>query len=691
MPVGQGWERGLRVGDAVANVAEPSDWVAGDPRAVEVTRGGVTETVRATPSPEGRGAGRWSLPSVGLLYAALGCLVRWRRPDLKAARSFWLLTLTAGLATVLSPASAGVEAAWALALQFPVLLLGFWGLFNFFADISSGPVDLVKRTKIIAGCAGGLLALAYLSVTTVKPNAYELVRIPAAAYFIALSSLAVITLVTAYLRSSNGDSRAVLRLMTLGVIAGFSPLLVLVFVPIALGNEAAVDAHFAALALVAIPAAFAYGVLRHELLGIRRLMRRGGVYVLLTGGLLALVTLVLWAASKQWPGLLSTEGRRIWVTGAALTLAALAFTQLRPRIQHLVDRLVYRDAYDYKEVVRGLARQARSSAQQSDAMVKILQQVSALMAIEGYLLVGDLDNIPSELLSGGPAAAKLRRAALGHDVAVSERIVVRYLDGEPVLVLQLEGERALWLGPKFDGESFRHDDLELAEPLGTLMGMLLARSQLTAELQGLNRKLIRAEEEERARLAAEIHDGPLQSAAYLSRVGISSEETAEVSRSLAEELRAIATALRPPVLDDLGLRYAIDWLVQSMVRQSDISVDYDAAGFPEDARLPREVELTVYRSVQESLTNVVKHARGTRVVVTLSLDGGCVRAQVQDNGTGFDQQRQRVAITQGCLGLVGMRERISHVGGQLRVDSRPDCGTRVEMTIPLRQPAQPAA
>ena len=269
------------------------------------------------------------------------------------------------------------------------------------------------------------------------------------------------------------------------------------------------------------------------------------------------------------------------------------------------------------------------------------------------------------------------------ELTTSEKVTSVYVDGEPVLALRVEGGNALWLGPKIGGESFRDDDLHLAEPVGTLVGMLLTRSQLTDELRNLNRRLFKAEEEERARVAMDIHDGPLQRAIDLVRRGSSDEGVVEAARSLVGELRDITTSLRPPLLDDLGLGYALDWLVQTVASPNGPSIELDVDGYPEDTRLPAEIELAVYRVIQESLANVVRHANAEHVTVSLSLSNDELIVEIRDDGIGFDEEASRSAAARGHLGLVGIRERVHHAGGELQVMSRQAEGTNVRIAIPV--------
>jgi signal transduction histidine kinase len=160
-----------------------------------------------------------------------------------------------------------------------------------------------------------------------------------------------------------------------------------------------------------------------------------------------------------------------------------------------------------------------------------------------------------------------------------------------------------------------------------------------------------------------------------------SREAAEGLRELVvstlQDVRRLAVELRPSALDDFGLVAALERLTGSFAEQTGIVVDFQTALAEE--RLPEQVETAIYRIVQESLTNVVKHARARRVSILLARKEDAVKAVVEDDGQGFDPAQET-----GGSGLVGMRERLALLGGRLTVESAPDRGTTVAVEVPVR-------
>jgi signal transduction histidine kinase len=236
---------------------------------------------------------------------------------------------------------------------------------------------------------------------------------------------------------------------------------------------------------------------------------------------------------------------------------------------------------------------------------------------------------------------------------------------------------------------FTDTDLRLAETFATRAALAVDLSQRIA--QDALRRVVEAQELERRRLARELHDETGQAlTSILLRLKALEERTGdEASRAATQELRELvvstlqdvrrlAVELRPTALDDFGLVAALERLTASFAEQTGISVDFETA--LADERLPEEVETALYRIVQESLTNVVKHARARRVSILLARKEGSVKAVVEDDGRGFDPAEQ----AGDGFGLVGMSERLALLGGRLEVESDADAGTTIAAEVPVR-------
>ena len=236
---------------------------------------------------------------------------------------------------------------------------------------------------------------------------------------------------------------------------------------------------------------------------------------------------------------------------------------------------------------------------------------------------------------------------------------------------------------------FTDDDVRIAEIFAGRAAVAVELSQRVA--RDALQRVVSAQELERRRLARELHDETgqaltsiLLSLSALEEVHDERElhaavgEVRELVRSTLQDVRQLAVELRPKVLDDFGLVAALERLTQSFGEQTGISVHFQQL-LPTARRLPPEVETALYRIVQESLTNIVKHARATSVSVVLTRKDDSVSVVVEDDGVGFEPARER----DGGIGLAGMRERVALLGGRLAIESRPGAGTTFVAEVPL--------
>jgi signal transduction histidine kinase len=223
-------------------------------------------------------------------------------------------------------------------------------------------------------------------------------------------------------------------------------------------------------------------------------------------------------------------------------------------------------------------------------------------------------------------------------------------------------------------------------------------ARTAAELQRLSAKLVSAQEEERRTIARELHDEigqvltvikmELAHAQRLISSGGGSLDLLDDARSITDRalhaVRDISHFLHPPLLDDLGLSAAVDWYVQSINKRHELRVELTAENMA--GRLPSEIEVALYRIVQEGLTNVLRHARAHHCVVELvrNAGGDSARVTIRDDGVGFDPAAPRDPEASPGLGLVGIRERVAQLGGQLHLDSGPERGTvlTAEFVVP---------
>lgn len=261
---------------------------------------------------------------------------------------------------------------------------------------------------------------------------------------------------------------------------------------------------------------------------------------------------------------------------------------------------------------------------------------------------------------------------------------------------------------------FNERDGELLDAFASLAAIATEHSRLYAatsdalqqkvsELEAVTRALkhrsaqvLTAQEDERRRLARDLHDQTAQELTTLRvrlRLLDKARNTKEMREGLAvlremagqalDGVRAMSAALRPRILDDLGLAAAVRSYSEHFSAQWRIPVRLSISGL--EARLPATVELAGYRVMQEALQNVVKHAEAVEARVDLQGNGSLLRLRISDNGRGFDTRRRPAGMPTEALGIPGMRERAELVGGRLRIESRPGRGTTVTAELPIEQ------
>lgn len=239
------------------------------------------------------------------------------------------------------------------------------------------------------------------------------------------------------------------------------------------------------------------------------------------------------------------------------------------------------------------------------------------------------------------------------------------------------------------GSAFTDDDLRVAETLAARAAIAVDLSERVS--RDAVRRVVEAQELERRRLARELHDEtgqaltsillglkPLEQAVDTPQARAAVASVRALVVSTLQDVRALAVELRPSALDDFGLVPAVERLSANVREQSGLRVDLEAQ--LGNDRLATEVETALYRVVQESLTNILKHADASHVSILLARKQDGVVAVIEDDGAGFDPAGAR----EDALGLAGMRERVELLGGRLRVESSSGAGTTLVAEVPDR-------
>ena len=224
-----------------------------------------------------------------------------------------------------------------------------------------------------------------------------------------------------------------------------------------------------------------------------------------------------------------------------------------------------------------------------------------------------------------------------------------------------------------------------------------------SEFQRLGRAVYRVQEDERRRIARELHDGIGQNLTALKlQLAMATELLAPGQTAAHEQLQAsiglctqtledtreLSRLLRPQVLDDLGLEAALRWLSRSVEVNAALRIELELAPMP---ALDGDLQTLLFRITQEALTNVVRHARASEVLLRLATRANRVMLTIWDNGVGFDTRAAASGASEGRhAGLSGMRERARLYGGDVQIESGTDTGTWLRASVPLPPPAREA-
>jgi signal transduction histidine kinase len=256
---------------------------------------------------------------------------------------------------------------------------------------------------------------------------------------------------------------------------------------------------------------------------------------------------------------------------------------------------------------------------------------------------------------------------------------------------------ALSIGDEL-GRTFDAEALKVAQLFATQAATAFANAQLYTDvqagrgrLQALSRQILEAQEAERRRIAHELHDeaGQLLTSVHLALeatiIGLPPQFRAGFDQvrsqldAMETELRRLSHELRPTILDDLGLLPALEFLAHGVAARTGLRIRVDSALAE---RLAPAVETAFYRSMQEGLTNITKHAAATHVDLRLWRDGGTVHGLLRDDGVGCVVVQVMGRAGPRGLGLLGIQERLEALGGSLQLTSAPGQGTTLHITLP---------
>ncbi|HEX2054714.1 MAG TPA: sensor histidine kinase [Actinomycetota bacterium] len=409
-----------------------------------------------------------------------------------------------------------------------------------------------------------------------------------------------------------------------------------------------------------VPLALAQAILKHRLWSLDVVINRTLVY----GGLTVVLLGLYVAVAGGLGGTIAANRNLLSFAGAGLV--ALAFAQVRQRIQTGVNRLMFGRRDEPHEVMAELGRRLEASLEPQSVLPTIVETVAGALGLPyaAIELAGD----------AGPAAAT------GDPPPGCLRIP---------LVHRSERVGDLVVAPRSAGGRFAPAEMELLEDLARQASAAVAAVRLTLDLQNARERLVNSREEERRRMRRDLHDGlgpalagmTLQADAAREVVSADPEGARKLLDELVDQLQAstsdirrLVYQLRPPALDELGLAGALKSSLDKLGSgRLQLQLDLPDSLPP----LPAAVEVAAFRIAHEAVANVVRHAGATSCRLRLRMQDGHLELQVEDDGAGMPE------VAQPGIGLRSMRERASELGGDCAVSPGPEGGTVVTARLPL--------
>lgn len=409
----------------------------------------------------------------------------------------------------------------------------------------------------------------------------------------------------------------------------------------------------------------------------------------------------------------------LWMLAAALVGIGVTMPFARWVVLRTLSRWVYRDSYDPQRVMRTVSAALASTTSVEQLAESVLAPVRRGIGLDWIAVTRptpphELAAIAFNTLAPTPDDAQVRSAVLaagGRGRSEIAAVVVPCLLGDSVAAYVVAAIRE---------ESFglSQADADLLDALASQLASFMVRVDLWRQLQDRVRELDETAqrlqdsqqtlsdlydqvnamlEAERQRISRDLHDEPLQKLVLLQRALRSAAPGPYRSRdallrlvdTAAGDLREICERLRPPVLDDLGLEAALRWLVDEARRAAPFRIDLQTDGTPDMERPDADIETNIYRAAQEALNNALRHAQASRVRIRLTRAADAIRLSVRDDGRGFEATSDfAVYAATGHLGLAGLRERFTRLGGRVHVESRPGGPTVLTVEAPLHAAAE---
>jgi signal transduction histidine kinase len=499
--------------------------------------------------------------------------------------------------------------------------------------------------------------------------------------------------------------------MLAGLLLGLSGWYLFLWAPASIYVRPIAQLQWGGLISTLYPLSIGYAILRYRLLDIRVVIRKGLVYSLLTAALTAAFVLLSLLSGYLFQFITGKQSLVEMIVPALMV--AFLFQPVRSRIQIFVDRAFFRKEYEVRQTLTQFSHELNTLRRRHEVIQLVHSTIIDTLGTRNaavWLPSGQY-YLPTPAIYGSENEIAYNSLLVTH-LEDERRAFYPLLDNQSgaaaglrriggVLAVPLcSGEKLagfLTLGERASGIPYSQEDLDLLSTLANSAALALENAHLYEErMEIMREQLFQAvdiQEEERRRIARELHDGVGPSLASLNirlqtvRKLLEREENpaahevaelAEQTQGNIHDIRRLVYDLGPAALDELGLVPAVREYILRYQKDHGIAVTLDLPNML--SRLPSQLETALFRMIQEGLANVARHAHTQHVEVQLEQISTEILLRIQDNGEGFDP---KIPLPGNHLGLWSMQKRVDQFGGCFILESAPGHGTKINIRIPL--------
>ena len=532
-------------------------------------------------------------------------------------------------------------------------------------------------------------------------------------------------LIRSYRKSRSASERHQVGVIFLSGPIGILPFVFFTVIPQLIVGHPLLPFNISFASLLVLPVGYGYSFFRYRLGGIEKTINRGTSYVLIFLAMAGIYSL-WYSLSVRFISPTITQSP-LWVLSSTVALAGIT-CKLYQVFTKLVNVVLYGGWYDYQSVVGNVSISLNTADLDSDVVGAAFCQVigrsmrleCAYLVLPGGMAFTYLDNRPVQPKQLNPVQSDKFFSQVSECGGLSEMFIPwrtvaldelscdcnrKEKQAQYVIPLKGKGKHLLGilvLGRKCDGERLDENDLEILRDVIHQAQVTLENVRLLDEVRAhsekisrLHRKVLRAREEERKRVARDLHDLIIQSLVGINyriaemRVDPKNLRDEDFVLSQAElrqviiDLRQICADLRPSSLDVSGITAAIQSKVADIEENAPFQIRVLIEG-NEDQDIAEDSKICVYRLVQESLTNIQKHAQADHVELWVQITSENMIVTITDNGVGFDVPQHLDFLThEKHFGLVGLKELVESVNGTLEIVSRPGEGCVLTAQVPV--------